>query len=376
MKPNFLNIIFQRESIANSYVPHAREVAVANALDPADAIDFSETADGWFKISPYGTFRGKVPGRPQTVALENAKAMEGEFNSVVGILGRAFRGVPIYHGHPDVDPEIWPDDRRIGKITKLEARADGLWGLAEWNSIGQANKVEGWWIYPSPRWDAPAGKTSFAPDRLISIGLTNTPRIVESEPVFNSLTNDENNTMDAKLIREKLGLAPEATDEEVLAKLDSLTAAATEKDAMAPELENAKTALADETTKKDELACSLQAAQSNIVSLREAHNNSILDLALTAGRITAADRPTWAARLASANREQEINSLAALAPKLNSKALDLGDRRSERGAADGLREQVANAVSALEATGMSYHEAWMKTKKDAKFAGYFAKTEG
>ena len=200
---------------------------MANALDPADAIDFSETADGWFKISPYGTFRGKVPGRPQTVALENAKAMEGELNSVVGILGRAFRGVPIYHGHPDVDPEIWPDDRRIGKITKLEARANGLWGLAEWNSIGQANKVEGWWIYPSPRWDAPAGKTSFAPDRLISIGLTNTPRIVESEP--------------------------EATDEEVLAKLDSFTAAATEKDAMAPGLENAKTALVDEIAKKDEL---------------------------------------------------------------------------------------------------------------------------
>jgi hypothetical protein len=376
MKPNFLNFIFPRESIANSYVPHAREVAVANALDPADAIDFSEAAYGWFKISPYGVFRGKVPGRPQTVSLDNARAMTEEFNSVLGKLGRAFRGVPIYHGHPDVDPEIWPDDRRIGKITKLEARADGLWGLAEWNSIGQENKVEGWWIYPSPRWDAPAGKTSFAPDRLISIGLTNTPRIVESEPVFNSLTNDENNTMDAKLIREKLGLAPEATDEECLAKLDSLTAAATEKDAMAPELENAKTALADETTKKDELACSLSTAQSNIVSLREAHNNSILDLAVTAGRITAADRPTWAARLASANREQEINSLAALAPKLNSQAIDLGDRRSERGAADGMREQVANAVTDLQdKRGLSYAEAWGFVKKDAKFAAYFNRSE-
>jgi hypothetical protein len=377
MKLNIFNSLSPRESAANSETAQ-RETAVANALDPADAIDFSEAAYGWFKISPYGVFRGKTPGRPQTVSLDNARAMTEEFNSVLGKLGRAFRGVPIYHGHPDVDPEIWTDDRRIGKITKLEARADGLWGLAEWNSIGQENKAEGWWIYPSPRWDAPAGKTSFAPDRLISIGLTNTPRILESEPVFNSLTETEteNNIMDPQLIREKLGLAPEATDEECLAKLDTLTAAATEKDALMPELENAKTAATEATAKKDELACSLSAAQSNIVSLREAHNNSILDLAVTAGRITAADRPTWAARLASANREQEINSLAALAPKFNSKAIDLGDRRSERGAADGMREQVANAVTDLQdKRGLSYAEAWGVVKKDAKFAAYFNRSE-
>ena len=376
MKLKFLNLFALRESVANSETS-LREAAIANALDPSEAIDFSDSAHGWFKISPYGVFRGKTPGRPQTVSLDNATAMMEEFNSVLGKLGRSFRGVPIYHGHPDVDPEIWPDDRRIGKITQLQARADGLWGLAEWNSIGQENKAEGWWIYPSPRWDAPAGKNSFEPDRLISIGLTNTPRIVESEPVFNSLTENENNTtMDPQLIREKLGLAPEATDEEVLAKLDSLTAAATEKEAMAPELENAKTAATEATAKKDELACALTAAETNIISLREAHNNSILDLATREGRITAADRPTWAARLASENREQEINSLKAIAPKLNTTAIHLGDRRGERGAADGMREQVANAVSALEATGMPYHEAWLKTKKDAKFAAYFAKTEG
>lgn len=379
MKLTYLNLFTRRESVANSDAVALRETAVANALDPSEAIDFSETADGWFKISPYGQFRGKVPGRPQTVSQDNAAAMVEEFNSVLGKLGRAFRGVPIYHGHPDVDPEIWTDDRRIGKVTKLEARADGLWGLAEWNSIGQENKAEGWWIYPSPRWDAPAGKSTFTPDRLISIGLTNTPRILESEPVFNSLTTENENTtiMDPQLICEKLGLAPEATDEEVLAKLDSITAAATEKEAMAPELENAKTALADETAKKDELACSLTAAESNITSLREAHNNSILDLATREGRITAADRPTWAARLASENREQEINSLNAITPKLNTTAINLGDRRGERGAADGMREQVANAVTDLQdKRGLSYAEAWGLVKKDAKFAAYFNRSEG
>ena len=381
MNPKFLNsiflAIFHRESIANSTVADARETAIANALDPSDAIDFSDTADGWFKISPYGQFRGKVPGRPQTVSQDNAAAMVEEFNSVLGKLGRAFRGVPIYHGHPDVDPEIWTDDRRIGKITKLEARADGMWGLAEWNSIGQENKAEGWWIYPSPRWDAPAGKNSFAPDRLISIGLTNTPRILESEPVFNSLLETKTNTiMDPLMIREKLGLAPEATDEEVLAKIDSITAAATEKEAMVPELENAQSAAADATKEKAEMACALTAAETNIINLREAHNNALLDLATRDGRITAADRPAWESRLKGENREAEINSLTTLKPVLNTKSVKLGDRRTERSSADGMREQVANAVSALEATGMSYHDAWLKTKKDAKFAEYFTKTEG
>ena len=370
MKPKFLTLISGRESIANSAATDAREAAVANALDPSEAIDFSETADGWFKISPYGTFRGKVPGRPQTVAQDNAAAMVSEFNSVLGKLGRAFRGVPIYHGHPDVDPEIWPDDRRIGKITQLEARADGLWGLAEWNSIGQENKAEGWWIFPSPRWDAPAGKSSFAPDRLISIGLTNTPRIAESEPVFNSLLTTENNTiMDPQLIREKLGLAPEATDEEVLAKLDSITAAATEKETVATELENTK-------TEKDQMACSITGKETEITNLREAHNNALLDLATRDGRITAADRPAWEARLSGANREQEINSLAAITPKLNTAAINLGDRRSERGAADTLREDVSNAVAKLQKDGgLTYHEAWAQVKKRPEFKAYFSRVE-
>lgn len=374
---SFFRRCFTRESISNSGSATARETAVANALDPAESIDFSEDADGWFKIAPYGSFRGKMPGRPQTVAQDNADAMVQEFNSALGKLGRAFRGVPIYHGHPDVDPEIWPDDRRIGKITQLEARQDGLWGLAEWNSIGKENKAEGWWIYPSPRWDAPAGKSSFAPDRLISVGLTNTPRILESEPIFNSLSkNENNNIMDLQLLREKLGLPPEATDEEILAKIDSITAAATEKETVATELENAKTAMTDAAKEKSEMACSLTTAETEILNLRSAHNSALLDLATRDGRITAAEAPTWQARLSGENREAEINSLAALKPVLNTQRINLGDRRAERSSADGLREQVANAVSALESAGMPYHDAWMKTKKDPKFAEYFAKTEG
>ncbi len=365
--------------MANSTGP-AREAAVANALDADEAIDFSDTADGWFKISPYGTFRGKVPGRPQSVAQANALAMVSEFNSVLGRLGRAFRGVPIYHGHPDVDPEIWPDDRRIGKITQLEARVDGLWGLAEWNSVGQENKAEGWWVFPSPRWDAPAGKAAFEPDRLISVGLTNTPRITESEPVFNSQLDNksqiETKPMDPQIIRHKLGLAPEATDEEVLVKIETLTAAAKKEEAQETSPEKAQEAaepgMEDQHAKHAE---AMAEKDKKITKLHEELNNSLLDAALRDTRITPADRAQWATKLAGEDRESHANALNALKPRLNTASLSLQNTRVDRQTCDDLREGVANAVAALESTGMPYHEAWMKTKKDPKFASYFAKTE-
>lgn len=366
----------KREAVANSAPAEGRESAIANALGADEAIDFSESADGWFKIAPYGTFRGRQPGRPQLVTLDGARRMEAEFNSVMGKLGRAFRGVPIYHGHPDVDPEIWPDDRRIGKVTRLDARADSLWGFAEWNSAGIENKKEGWWIYPSPRWDAPPGQSTFSPDRLISIGLTNTPRIAESEPVHNSHI-DTNKIMDPKIIREKLGLPPEATDEEVNAKLDSVLAAATGAGVTDTALETANTALAAEKTEKEGLANSITSLKGERDKLQAEANASALDLATTTGRITAADRPAWEARLNGANRETEFNALTALAPKLNKDGLDLGGRRDERKQGDNLREEVANAVAKLQKNdGLSYDEAWRKTKRNPNFKSYFDRSEG
>lgn len=372
-----------REAVSNSAQAEARESDIANALDPSEAIDFSESADGWFKISPYGTFRGKTPGRLQYVTQDNARAMETEFNSLLGKLGRKFRGVPIYHGHPDVDPEVWTDDRRIGKVTKLESRADGLWGYAEWNSLGEENKREGWWIYPSPRWDAPPDKTRFAPDRLISIGLTNTPRIAESDPVFNSqlatkdgdqtpppTETETDTTMDPKLIRQKLGLPPEATDEEVMAKIDSLTTASAENATATTELESVK-------TEKTEMENSLRTKDAEIARLREEQNNSLLGEALASGRITAAERPAWETKLKSEKRDEEINSLRAISPARKTTALDLGDRRQERATTDNLREEVSNAVAKLQKDeGIGYDAAWKKVKKDPLFKGYFERAEG
>jgi hypothetical protein len=393
MKPKFINSKFirlsngmvmpiwrggyGREAVANS---DAREAAIANAFSETEPME--ENSDGWFKVSPYGTFRGKTPGRPQLFTEDAARRMVAEFNSLRGKLGRMFRGVPIYIGHPDVDPTIWTDDRRLGKATDLQARPDGLWAFGEWNSLGRENQAEGFWVYPSPRWDAPVGQARFEPDRLISIGLTNTPRIETSEPLANSQldTNTETTLMDPKLIREKLGLAPETTDEEVFAKIESLTNAATEAETRAMDAENAKASAeqtaATEKEEKDQIACSLQAAEANVISFREAADNALLDLAERDGKITKAERSAWQTKLAGEKRDEAINSLSALKPKLNTQPLSGGQSREDREQSDNQREAVANAVAALEKTGLSYVEAWGKVKKDPKFTTYFNRSEG
>lgn len=359
----------EREAITNAL--NDREGAVSNAADaPID-----DVVDGWVKIAPFGTYSGSRPDRPQHFTETEANSMVQEFTSLRGKLGRLFRGVPIYIGHPDKDPVTYTDHRRLGRFSALEVRPDGLYGEPEWNALGEENLREGYWVYPSPRWDAPVGRATFRPDRLISVGLTNMPRIVDSEPVTNSSLDTETPTtpiMDRKLLTDKLGLDVTATDEEIMAKLaklmdDAATADAKTQEAVAATAE-ANTAKAG----KEGIECSLLEAQRKIIqfetalqTFREAHANSLLDIAIAAGRITQADRPTWLPRLTGESRESEANALAAIPPKLNTKSLDVSKSRVEIGDEKTRRESIANAVDTLMTTkGLSYHEAWNEAKKD------------
>lgn len=379
-----------RECTAND--ANARETAEANAADTP--VDGEET--GWIKVSPFGTFPGSRPGRPQVFSATECNAIVREFDSLRGRLGRLFRGVPVYIGHPDQNPELYTDHRRLGKVQKLEHRADGLWAEVEWNALGRENLQEGYWVYPSPRWDAPAGKAEFRPDRLLSIGLTNTPRITASEPVTNSaeapstkleIPNEEeepepnNNTiMDRKLITEKLGLDVTATDEEIMAKLDSLMAATQPApDATQAVEADSADAIAAAVAEKEKLACDLGAKTARCNALagelqtaREAHANALLDAAQAAGRITPPDRAAWLPRLTGEHREAEANNLAAIKPALNIIPLNPDRTRGEVSDEKARRETIANAVDARMAKGMTYTEAWNDAKKDPALKEVFA----
>jgi hypothetical protein len=296
-----------------------------------------------------------------------------------------FRGLPIYIGHPDVDRSVWPDERRLGKVQELQARGDGMWARGEWNALGRENIENGYWIYPSPRWDAPPGGADFRPDRLLSIGLTNMPRIAESEPVANAygdndaadvtsasdggnaVQNENPNAenpqtkstiMDRKLLIEKLGLAAEATDEEILAKLDAVLK---ENADMAAEEKSALDLEAEKKTMVDEVA----AARQEVACAR-------VDLAIAEGRIALAEREAWVGRLTGDNRESEANALGAIKPKLNTGAITLEKARSEIGDEAQRRETIANAVAAVQKEGKTYKEAFAAVRADPKYKDVFA----
>jgi hypothetical protein len=171
--------------------------------------------------------------------------------------------------------------------------------------------------------------------------------------------------MDPKIIREKLGLAPETTDEEVLAKIDSLVADAAKATEAAADMAAAETAKTTAETEKDTMANSLAAEVKR-------SNGAIIELAVLRGSITAAEKPAWETKLADGTqREAAVNSITALRPRLNTTALGGGQNRADREAAGNMREQVANAVAALEDKGMPYQEAWCQVKKRPEFAAYF-----
>jgi len=146
-------------------------------LITSNATDLS--ADGWLKIAPWGDHPNSVG--LQRVQKEDGDAMVAAFNSLVGKAGRMFRGVPIFVGHPDRDPNRYPDKRRYGKITALESRADGLYAKPAFNDLGERVIEQGHYLYNSPVWALKREGGVVRPIELLSIGLTNEPNI-KGEP--------------------------------------------------------------------------------------------------------------------------------------------------------------------------------------------------
>lgn len=190
-------------------------------------------------------------------------------------------GIPVYQGHPDV-PEYagkYPDKGAMGWVKKILVNEDGMECQVEWDR--DPGKGFGWF---SPYWigDKPAigpdGKKNVIVDGLTSIGLVNNPNIREFRLANEAGDNNQNtqtkgNLMDPKILKEKLGLPPEATDEQIFEAIEAgrkaeadkaaavqkaeadkakaegeLANACGERDAAKTELENCKKELEDAKT--------------------------------------------------------------------------------------------------------------------------------
>ncbi len=165
-------------------------------------------------------------------------------------------GIPVYQGHPDV-PEYagkYPDKGALGWVKKMVVNDDGVDCEVEWDR--DPGKGFGWfspyWVGDNPS-VGPDGKRNVIIDGINSIGLVNNPNIHEFRLANEAGDNNQNtqtkgNLMDPKILKEKLGLPPEATDEQIFEAIEAGRKAEAEKAAAVQKAE------ADKAKAEGELA--------------------------------------------------------------------------------------------------------------------------
>lgn len=166
-------------------------------------------APKWIRVVPSGTVR--------TVSYPPFQVDRGVMDRIIAAYKAAGLDVVIDFEHQTLGGD-WssPDGTApaAGWIKDLEPRDDGLWALVDWTERGGRAVAAREYRYLSPV--LLPGKS---PARLHSVALTNTPQIRGMAPLVAKDLNEEN---DMKTLREVLGLAPDATDEAVVAAVQIL----------------------------------------------------------------------------------------------------------------------------------------------------------
>lgn len=349
------------------------------AVTVANAAAITEGDDGWYQIAPYGEFPTNDGKYLQVFGPDQARAMVKHFNSLPFKITRWLlnKEIPVFIGHPDIDRKAWSDERKLAvKHTALEVRGDGLWGRAEWNSLGRDNLANGFWQYPSPVWLFPKpkpGTNRVFPDLLQSVGLTNFQNIPDARRVTHNAASgttqeNEDDTMNPELLA-ALGLDETATIEQVLEKITAMKQAA---EAATGYQEKAETMEGELSTAN----AALVAAQTDLQTLRTTAANALLDQAIETGAITAGERKGWEARF-STDYEAACNAFRDVKPGaagLNTKPLDLPNKPAQAPATPGERIQAMNAAVADYAAkhpGVEYDVAVNAVRKDPAMAHLF-----
>lgn len=373
----------------------------------AEAIGSAE----WTKLSPYvdGDYwemeNGQWRKYRQVVTQEHGDRMVAAFNALAARQGENFRGLPIYSGHPDADPQRWPDERRLGGVMGVEARADGIYVKCAWNDLGQKNLSEGYLVYPSPAWPydlrlkAQTGRIE--PIELRSIGMTNTPRIAgvpawtNTDPATavkcsacgapfdtaavpevsmgavacpgcgavvdqegktfstNQPPTNNNDTMIKALLLKILGLPETATDEEITKAAEAYQAKAGESATAAANAE----AMAKTEKDKAIAACSERdLAKADAEKFRKLAINAHVAAAITAGKITAAEQPSFETKLAT-NFDAGLAELNAKAAVLPNEALKLTQRSGDLSTPAGRKVAFNAAVDPHLNKGLTIDQA-------------------
>ena len=136
--------------------------AQLSALVTVNAQDISHLAEGgWFLIAPYGTHPSPDRSYTQVFTRAQADRVVRTWNSLPGTAVRWFKNrahgikgkfsAPIWDGHPDQDPDRWPEEKLLGEVEALRVGDAGLEGQVTWNAANDDRRTRGP-LYPSAYW--------------------------------------------------------------------------------------------------------------------------------------------------------------------------------------------------------------------------------
>ncbi len=362
-------------------------------------------ADGeWALISPYGDHASPDGSYTQRFSREQAEKVVKTWNSITGTAARAFKNVmhglgarfstPVWEGHPETDKQRWPKEKLLAEITDIRTGNDGLEGRVTWNARGATKRAAGA-LYPSPLWWhwPPSGEPpSVFPELLESVGMVATPNI-SSVPAWTqngafdpssnlaSQSEAENqetktaNIMDRNKILTLLGLAADATDEQIDAALkgvgttaNALQTANAAKVGLETQLATANTARAESETK----VTALTGERDQLTTANAALVKGVLDLAEKRGAITPAERADFQARVTTANTAAAALTELQTRKAMNTQAVEINGNRIDLSTANARADALETAIAQRMKDGsLTRDQAFAKCQVDPNLAGLF-----
>ena len=190
--------------------------------------DFQHPTDGWYMIEPKGEFPNTDSNVLQIIDDTALRSIANRFNAEAAKPN--FAGMLVDHEHFRHQSD--QETVAYGWLTKVENRADGLYGQIRWTNTGKTAVDGGDYRFFSTEYlpkdlailNREGSPRRMRPMRLDGLTLTNDPNNKGAKPITNrreataeadnSQQQSEIHTM--KSVAQKLGLAPEASESAVL----------------------------------------------------------------------------------------------------------------------------------------------------------------
>lgn len=317
----------------------------------------------WVRLCVWGDHANPVG--IQRVKPDNVAGLIRKFNEAKTAGGANWPGFPIYKGHPD-GPQAaqrgWLDKGRIGWVTGIEPRPDGLYVERTWNEEGQRVARNRQFPYPSVVWDLDPGPGgTLTPDEFVSVGMVEEPCMGKS-CAWNEEPNPQPNTndMDLKALAAKLKLPETATLEDCMAALDKLIE-------QAGQAANEKSKCDTTTAENERLKAEVATLNGKVTAANEATKamgtkaaKALVACAVADGRVSAAEMDGKVTAF-NENFEKAEGELGKLAKRFDTRPVNInpGEARQRIVSYNEAQRKMTDAVKAhAKATGKDHTTAF------------------